>query len=41
MKSRILNEGIKHLSKDKKLNSLIKTGATGTNIADIQITVIK
>ena len=25
----------------RKLNSLIKTGATGTNIADIQITVIK
>ena len=25
----------------RKLNSLIKTGATGTNVADIQITIIK
>ena len=25
----------------RKLNALIKTGATGTNVADIQITIIE
>ena len=32
MKSKILNEGIKHLSKDKKLNSLINEFEKLTNI---------